>query len=192
MSILDTAKELLKKGILLGDAELIEMANKLIQAELDKQPDISYKINDENGFTENIIGDHLSNVVPPKTKKSVTKKPTTKKASTSTTKKSSSAPLDKSKKSDTIDSGEEFSTKKRVHTNGPVKWVENTWEDMGEQGDLDKKELKTPNIKPAVRRPKYVKVTHKCGKCMKQVQVYPHDKTEFYRCDDCLNSMVGR
>lgn len=160
MGILDTAKELLKKGIALGDAELIEMANKLLESEGPVKVEATPKL----------------------------KKPTTKKTSS---KKSSNKPLDTTKDSGILD-GEEFSTAKtKVHTNGPVKWVENTWSDNGESGDIDKKELKTPKIKPAVRRPKYTKVTHKCGKCMKSVQIYPHDKTEFYRCEECLNNMVG-
>lgn len=171
MSIVDTAKELLKKGIALGDAELIEMANQLLGA------------GPEESISPSVTSD--------KTKKVVKK---------TTAKKSLKKPLDTTKDSGILDreefavsNKEEFSTaKKRVHTNGPVKWVENTWEDTGESGDIDKKDLKTPRIKPAVRRPKYTKVAHKCGKCMKSVKVYPHDKTEFYRCEECLNSMVGR
>lgn len=44
MTILQTAKELLKKGIALNDAELIQMANDLIEANTDNKVKIASKI----------------------------------------------------------------------------------------------------------------------------------------------------
>lgn len=150
MSNSEIAKDLLRKGILLGDPDLIAMANKLL-GEPEPEPLI---------ITEAPV-------------KATTKRGRPKKSQKE------------------IDKPETFSTMKPKRASNEVRWEGNTWKDTGLPGDIDKQDLKTPKIKPSERRPPYKKVKHSCTKCDKEVMVYPHDKTEYYKCDSCLKTITG-
>jgi ribosomal protein S27E len=157
MSNIEVAKDLLRKGILLGDPDLIAIANKLLG-----EPEEPKSL---------IITDISNTSTPPKKrgrpkKEEISQKP--------------------------IDRQEEFSTIKRKRSDREVRWEGNTWKDTGETGDLPKKELKTPKVKRTERRPKYKKVSHKCKSCMNDFMVYPHDATEYFRCEKCLTALVGK
>lgn len=154
MSIIDTAKELLRKGIELGDPELIEMANKLIG---DKKPE------DKSAIILDLSSD-------PKNK---------------TPKKKGRPP----KKS--LDTEEKYVINSPLKVRGEVQWS-SRWVDPGGNGEIDKKYLDTPDVKRTERRSPYKKVDHICSSCKNKFQVYPHDKTEFYKCDKCLKSIIGR
>lgn len=150
MSNIDVAKDLLRKGILLGDPDLIAIANKLLG-----EPQV-----------ESVIITDTSVKAPPKRGRP-------------------------KKNQKEVDKPENFGTIANKRSDREVRWEGNTWRDTGETGDIDKKDLKTPKIKPTQRRPKYSKVKHKCSKCDKDVNIYPHDKTEYYKCDKCLREITG-
>jgi len=147
----EVAKELLRKGILLGDPELVAMANQL----LGEPEEEKLIITDASEKPKKTRGR------PKKTAKAIDKEE------------------------------ESFIIKKKTNDK-EVFWSGNTWKDTGENGDLDKKELKTPKIKLEPRRPPYRKVSHKCSRCNAPVKIYPHDKTEFYKCEDCIKDIVRR
>ena len=151
MSNIDVAKDLLRKGILLGDPDLIAIANKLLGEPED----------------ESVIITDISAAKTP-------------------------AKRGRPKKSQKeVDKTESFGTISNKRSDREVRWEGNTWKDSGETGDIDKKDLKTPKVKRTERRPPYKKVKHKCSKCDKDVSIYPHDKTEYYKCDKCLKEITG-
>jgi len=157
MSNIEVAKDLLRKGILLGDPDLIAIANKLLG-----EPEPESVIITDTSFKQSKATNVSKRGRPPK------------------------------KSQASIDKEQSFITIKPKRSDREVRWEGNTWSDSGENGDLNKKDLKTPKVTPVPRRPKYKKVSHKCSKCMQDFMIYPHSVTEFYKCEKCLRELTGK
>lgn len=163
MTIIQTAKDLLRKGIKLNDQELVVMANQLLDS-----------LNIDSGDEAN----KQTPAVKVETKK--TKTPATKK-----TKVTASAEI-----ADQFKVQNKNSKQKRESVK--VSGKENKFVDDGILAKDDDNITPNISLAKR-ERPKFQKVQQLCESCRNSVLVHPAHTREFYICDNCLaNRSKGR
>jgi hypothetical protein len=164
MTIIQTAKDLLKKGIKLNDHELILLANHLLES-------LEEKHQPEEAAIES----------QPKTKTAKAAKKT---------KATKAVEVNKVDVDQFVMQPAKASRKKRE----PLKIQKrvNQFQDDGTLAN-DEENI-TPKVKPTKRdRPRFKKVEQICQYCKASTEVHPTHIREFYICDSCLaNRAKGR
>lgn len=178
MNKIEQAKKILRKAILLDDAELIAIANELlgINVDIDDEPEVEASKTDIIQMTTWVNSEVVDVDNEPEVPVVKPAPPVETAVETKTKTETRETDFDSFKMS----KDEDISRKNGVAVNKIKREIQFV-------DDGSDKDISTPEISRSERRRKpFQKVEQKCEKCGRTVETHPTHKREFFVCDGCI------